>query len=121
MRVFLVEDSPLLRSRLEAMLLSIPGASVLGRAERAQDAVRDILAGRPDTVVLDIHLKEGSGFDVLRALRAAAPDIAVYILTNYPEQKYRQLAAELGAAGFFDKSREFALLRDALAARGAAA
>ena len=121
MNVFLVEDSPLLRSRLEAMVAAIPGASVAGHADAAAEAVRRILEARPDAVVLDLHLKEGNGLDVLRAVRAAAPAIAVYILTNYPEEKYRQIAAELGAAGFFDKSREFALLRDALAARGAAA
>ena len=115
MRVFLVEDSPLLRTRLEAMVGSIPGASIDGHAEGAQEAVQAILAGRPDAVVLDIHLKEGNGFDVLRGLRAAALALPVYVLTNYPEERYRRSAAELGACGFFDKSTEFSLLRDALA------
>ena len=110
----------MLRTRLEAMLASIPGARAGGQADGAAEATRRILAERPDAVVLDLHLKEGNGFDVLRAVRAAAPAIAVYILTNYPEEKYRRIAAELGAAGFFDKSREFGLLKDALAARAAA-
>jgi DNA-binding NarL/FixJ family response regulator len=121
MRVFLVEDSPLLRTRLEAMLATIPGARAAGHADGAQEAIRRILEERPEAVVLDIHLKEGSGLDVLRAVHEAAPGIAVFVLTNYPEENYRRIAAQLGALGFFDKSSEFALLKDALAARGARA
>jgi len=118
MKVFLVEDSPLLRTRLEAMLATIPGASAAGHAEGAQEAIRRILEERPEAVVLDIHLKEGSGLDVLRAVHEAAPGVGIFVLTNYPEENYRRIAAQLGALGFFDKSSEFGLLKDALAARG---
>ena len=119
MKVFLVEDTPLLRTRLEALVGSIPGASVAGHAEGAQAAIRRIREERPDAVVLDLHLKEGNGLDVLRALGGEAAQIAIFVLTNYPEERYRRLAAELGARGFFDKSTEFERLREAIAARGA--
>jgi len=118
-RVFLVEDSPLLRTRLEAMLAAIPGAEAAGYAEGADEAIREILARRPDAVVLDIHLKQGNGFDILRAVAKTAPEVAFYVLTNYPAQGYRASAERLGARGFFDKSSEFARLRDALAAAAA--
>ncbi len=121
MNVFLVEDSPLLRSRLEPMLAAIPGARAAGHAEGAQEAIRLILEQRPQAVVLDVHLKEGNGLDVLRAVREAAPEIAVFVLTNYPEKSYRRIASGLGALGFFDKSSEVPLLKQALAAYGAAA
>jgi DNA-binding NarL/FixJ family response regulator len=115
MKVFLVEDSALLRTRLESLLGSIPGVSVLGYADSAPEAVRRILEERPDVVVLDLHLREGNGLDVLRALRHAAANIATYVLTNYPEERYRRIAVdELGARGFFDKSQGFTELRDAL-------
>ena len=78
--------------------------------------MRGILAERPDVVVLDLHLAEGNGFDVMRALRAAACEVAVYVLTNHPIETYRQLSQRLGARGFFDKSTEFDRLRQALAA-----
>ena len=115
MTVFLVEDSPLLRPRLEAMLAGIAGARLLGQAAGAQAALDAILAGRPDAVVLDIHLEEGNGFDVLKALQKSAPQVAVYVLTNFPTEPYRRKAESLGARGFFDKSGEFERLRDALA------
>ena len=116
MNVFLVEDAPLLRSRLEAMIAAIPGANAVGHAEGADDAVRQILAMLPDAVVLDIHLKQGNGFDILRAVSAKAPQIRFYVLTNHPMEGYRLSAERLGARGFFDKSTEFDRLRQALAA-----
>jgi DNA-binding NarL/FixJ family response regulator len=114
--VFLVEDSSLLRERLQAMLAAIPGLRAVGHASGAKEAIGAILAARPDAVVLDIHLAEGNGFDVLRGLRAAAFAPAIYVLTNYPLEGYRQTAQRLGARGFFDKSNEIDQLRDALAA-----
>jgi len=121
-RVFLVEDSPMLRTRVEAMLTSIPGAQVIGYAEDAESATRAILAGAPDVVVLDLQLaagkdgKTGSGLEVLRALHKDAPQIRVYVLTNFAMEGYRLAAERLGARGFFDKTNEFERLRDALAA-----
>ena len=113
MKVFVVEDAPLLRERLEALIASIPGLSVAGGAA---EAVRDILSARPDVVVLDIHLAEGNGFDVLRGLRAAEFAPEIHVLTNYPLDGYRRTAVRLGARGFFDKTNDIPLLRDALAA-----
>jgi DNA-binding NarL/FixJ family response regulator len=119
MKVFLVEDSGMLRTRLEAMLASIAGAQLVGHADTAAGAIEAILAARPDAVVLDLHLKEGSGFDVLRGVGEAVREIAFYVLTNHPAPAYRRSAERLGARGFFDKASEFGLLRDTLA-RGAA-
>ena len=119
MKVFLVEDSALLRSRLEAMVRSIAGSAMVGHAAAAPAAIEAILAARPDAVVLDLHLEEGNGFDVMKALQRAAPQIAVYVLTNFPTEPYRRKAEALGARGFFDKSAEFERLRAALAAQAA--
>jgi DNA-binding NarL/FixJ family response regulator len=114
-KVFLVEDAPLLRERLVALIASV-GASTVGHADGAREAIDGILASAPDAVVLDLHLKEGNGFDVLRAVRKAAPAIAFFIVTNHPHEGYRASAERLGARGFYDKSSEFDKLREALAA-----
>jgi DNA-binding NarL/FixJ family response regulator len=115
-KVFLVEDSPLLRTRLEAMLDSIAGATLVGHAETAKEAIERILVAQPDAVVLDLSLKDSNGFDVLRAVRKTAPQIAFYVLTNHPIDAFRAVAQRLGAKGFFDKSAEFEQFRDTLAA-----
>ena len=117
-RVFLVEDSALLRTRMEAMLAGI-GAVIVGHAAGARAAIDAILAARPQAVVLDLHLEQGHGFDVMKALRKSAPEIAVYVLTNFPSEPHRRKAEGLGARGFFDKSGELDKLGAALAAHAA--
>lgn len=117
LRVYLVEDSPAVCERLEDLINSIEGACSIGHAAGAQEATREILAQHPDAVVLDIGLAEGSGFDVLRAVRHAAPDIAFYMLSNYAIEPYRRLAYRLGAVDFFDKTTEMDRVREVLAAR----
>jgi len=120
MRLFLVEDSSLLAERLEAMLATLPGVEVIGRAGSAPAATAAILERRPDLVVLDIQLAEGSGFDVLRELHAKAPELDVVMLSNYSSDPYRQIAERFGAKAFFDKSKEFERVRDLVAERAAA-
>jgi len=120
LKVYLVEDSPVLRERLEAMLATIAGARTVGYASGAEDAVRGIGEQRPDVVVLDLKLAQGSGFDVLRGLKGLSPPVDVYVLSNFATEPYRRIAAQLGARGVFDKSHEFNELRQALAERAAA-
>lgn len=94
MRIFLVEDSSLVRGRLAEMLATIPGVSIVGEAERALPAIRDILDLRPDLVLLDIHLAEGSGFDVLNGVHVAAPEIHFCVLSTFANGPYRQAEIE---------------------------
>jgi len=119
MDVFLVEDSAQVVQRLEELISAIDGVRTVGSAARADEAVRSVLALRPDAVLCDISLAQGSGFDVLRALREQAPEVEVYMLSNFASGPYRRLAERLGARDFFDKSTEFERMRDAVAARAA--
>lgn len=120
MEIYLVEDSAPVRERLAEMLGAIPGARVVGAAERSDTAISAILAARPDVVVLDLNLAGGtSGFDVLRAVCPAAPEIDFYMLSNFSADPYRALAERLGARGFFDKTSELDGMKQALAARAA--
>lgn len=115
--VFLVEDSHLVLERLESLIATVPGARVSGSASSAEPAIRAILERRPDLVLCDLKLAGGSGFEVLRAVRAAAPEIDVVMLSNFASEPYRRLAAQLGAADFFDKSSEIERVRDLVASR----
>jgi DNA-binding NarL/FixJ family response regulator len=119
MQVFLVEDSATIRERVAAMLEAVPNAELAGHAADADAAIREILAGSPDVVLLDISLAGGSGFDVLRAVRPQAPQIDFYVLSNVSAYPYRQLADTLGVRGFFDKSTEFERVRELIAERAA--
>ena len=119
LNVFLVEDSPLVLDRLSEMLEAIPGVKVVGRATGARDAIAGIHLMKPEIVVLDLKLAEGSGFDVLSEMRERDPDIGFYMLSSFASEPYRRHAERLGALGFFDKTTEFEQVRDAIARRAA--
>ena len=107
MKVFLVDDSLVIRQRLKRMLADVQGVQVTGEAGDAQQAMDAILEQKPDVVLLDIHLLNGSGIDVLQRLKKATAAPAVIVLTNYPYPQYRQKCTEAGADFFFVKSTEF--------------
>ena len=119
LHVFIVEDSQPLRGRLEEMLASIKGTRCAGCATTAETAINGILDTHPHAVILDIGLAQGSGFDVLRALRGRAPQIPVYVFSNFSTEPYRRLALRLGAAVFFDKSAQIEEMRELLTQRAA--
>lgn len=119
MEIFIVDDSPIIRARLIELLGKVPGAHVSGTAAHVEEAIDAILATTPDLVVLDLSLGTQSGFEVLRAIHSRAPQIDVYMLSNFSTQPYRQYATLLGARGFFDKTNEFERVRDVVAQRAA--
>jgi two-component system response regulator DevR len=116
-KVFVVEDSPLVRERLKAMVASVPGATVVGQAADVEEAIGGILAAKPDLVLLDLCLETGSGFDVLSAVRHSEPGIDFYMLSNFSSEPYRRHAERLGACGFFDKTHDFERVRQLVAQR----
>ena len=111
-RVYLVDDSAAIRARLAELLDRLNGVRVVGEAADVPAAVADILATRPDAVVLDLHLQGESGIDVMSALHERLPDVVFIVLTNHPEPHYAQACRAAGAAHFFDKSSEFGKVAD---------
>lgn len=107
MRILLVEDSLHLRARLKRSLLAIEGCEIVGEATDAVGAVELACAFTPDLMVLDIHLRAGTGLQVLERLRARGLHPTVVVLTNCIEKPYLDAAHRLGADYFFRKSSEF--------------
>lgn len=112
MRVYIVEDNVMLQSRLREAFSDIPGVQVVGNAVDAPSAIRDIDALEPDLVTLDLWLKAGNGFDVLRWLssvgEARKPECVV--LTSHTDTVHREHAQKLGAAQYLDKARDMPAL-----------
>jgi DNA-binding NarL/FixJ family response regulator len=106
-KVFLVDDSPMVRGRIAQLLAGLPQLSLVGQAGDVQEAISGILAARPDLVLLDLSLEHGSGFDVLKAVHAIEPGIRFFMLSNFASEPYRRHAERLGAQDFFDKATEF--------------
>lgn len=113
--VYVVEDSPSVRSRITQMIGRLEGVRVVGESDTVPRAIVDILSLNPDAVLLDLDLKGDSGLRVLRAIHARSPSIAFVVLTNHCEAQYRRAAREAGAAYFLDKSSEFERIPGVLA------
>lgn len=105
-KVFLADDSALIRGRVAAML-GAPGMTIVGQAETPKGCIDGILATLPDVVVLDVQLEGGQGLEVLRAVHTAAPQIAFVVFSNNSGPAYRKRYLDAGAVRFLDKSAEF--------------
>lgn len=116
-RVFLADDSDLIRTRV-AMLLGENAMEVVGEGATPQACIDGILASHPEVVVLDVQLEGGTGLQVLRAVRQAAPDIAFVVFSNNAATAYRKRYLGEGAASFLDKSSDFEQLPTAVADAG---
>lgn len=117
---FIAEDSAAIGERLAKLLEEGGSIEVVGQAETPLGAIDGILASKPDAVVLDIHLRGGSGIEVIRKVHLLAPQIVFVVLTNYPDPHYRRLFAEAGASSLLDKSTEFDRVKEDILAACAA-
>ena len=115
-RVFLVEDSAAIRERICSLLAGLDGVDLAGEATIAAAAISGILDTHPDAVLLDLHLAQGSGIDVLRTVHPQAPGIVFIVVTNLTNSQYRETCIAAGASHFIDKSTEMDHLSPLLAA-----
>lgn len=102
----------MVRERLSAMLAETGGIDVIGTASEAGEAVDIVRQLRPDAVILDLQLAEGSGFDVLKTIRQNGPAPLVLVLTNHASMQHRQRCLQAGADYFFDKAIEFGKVQE---------
>jgi len=84
-------------------LLELEGFEVIGEAVRAEDAVEVCSALRPEVVLLDVHLPDGSGLEVAEKLRAALPGTAVVLVSSRGATDFGPRLTGCGAAGFIPK------------------
>ena len=114
-QVFIVDDSVWIRLRLAQAIARMPDVALVGEAASAAEAVTGILRTRPDSVLLDLNLMGRTGLDVMRAVRAEAPEIVFIVLTNHSESQYRDACMAAGATYFLDKSQDFERVSSVLA------
>jgi DNA-binding NarL/FixJ family response regulator len=108
LKVFIVEDSPVIRENLVAALEELAPVEVVGTAEDEATAVRWFsMPDNPcDLVIVDIFIRGGSGLGVLRSAAALHRRMQLVVLSNYATPDMRRKCLELGAARVFDKSNE---------------
>jgi DNA-binding NarL/FixJ family response regulator len=106
MRMFIVDDSEILRSRLVQMLSEIEGLEIVGEAGFVRDAIREIKRLNPDIAIIDMKMPDGSGIDILAAIKKDKMVTRVIVFTNYPYLQYRKKCLDAGADFFFYKATE---------------
>jgi YesN/AraC family two-component response regulator len=107
LKVFIADDSALVRERLAALISELEGVEVVGQAEDAPEALEGIQRLRPDAVILDIRMPGNNGIQVLEAIKKSTAAPVVIMLTAFPYPQYRKKCLEAGADYFFDKATEF--------------
>ena len=114
--IYIVEDSEAVKERLIESVEDIPHARVVGSAVGVAEALEGMRALQPRVLILDIQLRGGSGFRLLKMMRAAGmsrPE-TIIVVTNYPSDDYRTASRECGADHFFDKASEFHKVQEVL-------
>lgn len=107
LQVLLVEDSTVICDLIANIVNNVAGVSVAENVGSESDAIEAVKHGNVDVVILDLQLRSGTGFGVLRAMRKMARRPAVVVLTNFALSTYRESALALGARHFLDKSRDY--------------
>ena len=117
-RVLVVDDHPVLRAGLEAVLRAEPGFRCVGGAEDGEAMWRLWNRHRPDVVVLDHRLGDEDGVELCRQLRAEREPPSVLLYTADPSRQLEIAAQAAGAAGIVDKSVDVDALFDAIRLAG---
>lgn len=102
-RIFLVDDHPLVREWLEQLLRGEPSFEVVGQAEDAAGALAAMRANPPHIAIVDLTLRSGTGLDLIKDLRAQLPAVQVIVLSMHEELAQVERALRAGAAGYVMK------------------
>ena len=118
LRLLIVDDHEVVRQGLVALLDRREGFQVVAEAGGVAEAVEQARRFRPDIVVMDVRLPDGSGIEACREIRAELPDTRVVMLTSYPDEEAVLSAIVAGAAGYLLKQIRARDLVSALEAVG---
>ena len=104
-RIFLVDDHPMIREHLHAVIAREADLEVCGEAEDAPTALARIQSTQPDLVIMDISLKNSHGLELLKDLKAVRPESRVLVLSMHDESLYAERTIRAGAMGYLTKQQ----------------
>jgi DNA-binding NarL/FixJ family response regulator len=102
-KVFLVDDHPLVRQGLTDLISRHPDLKVCGEAEQEPQALELIGRVQPDVAIVDISLENGSGIELLKSIKALYPAVKTLVLSMHDESLYAERALRAGARGYIMK------------------
>jgi DNA-binding NarL/FixJ family response regulator len=102
-RVFLVDDHPLVRDGLANLINQEPGLEVCGEAGNEPEALALIAQAKPAVAIVDISLENGSGIELVKSLKAQHPEVVTLVLSMHDESLYAERSLHAGARGYIMK------------------
>ena len=103
-RVFSVDDHPLLREGIAAIIDNQPDMVMIAQASNGRDGIQQFREHRPDVTLMDLRLPDISGIDAMIAIREEFPDARIVVLTTFDGDVEIQRALAAGARGYVLKS-----------------
>ncbi|MGQ4495352.1 response regulator [Dermabacteraceae bacterium P13115] len=103
-RVMVVDDHEVVRRGIIDVIDSAGDLSVAAEASTVKEALRRLPAVRPEVLLVDLQLPDGTGLDVMRAAKELNPEQVMIVLTSFDDQEAVKASQELGARGFLLKS-----------------
>ncbi|MDQ1055021.1 DNA-binding SARP family transcriptional activator/ActR/RegA family two-component response regulator [Arthrobacter sp. SORGH_AS 212] len=114
LRILIVDDHTIFSDLLAGALDREPDLKSLGAAKSVDSAVTMFRELRPDVVIMDLHLADGSGLHAAERILSEAPQTRVVMLTGNPSQEALREAARMGICGFLPKDGALGVILDAL-------
>ncbi|MBP2019016.1 DNA-binding NarL/FixJ family response regulator [Symbiobacterium terraclitae] len=114
LRIMLVEDQTVVREGLRQLMESDPELKVVGEAATVAEAVAQAGRLRPDVILLDLKLPDGSGLDAARQILKGSDPPAIIVLSTYGDAALVKSALALGASGYIPKTASFAEIASAV-------
>lgn len=114
MRLFIADDSEVLRERLVEIISEIENVEVVGQEGNVMRVIEAVERLKPDLVIMDIKMPGGNGIQALEALKKKENPPIIIMFTNYPYLQYRKRCLDAGANFFFYKSTEFEKVIDVI-------
>lgn len=99
-RLFLVDDEPMVRRGLRLLLGLEPGLAVCGEADNQHDALQGILALQPDLAIVDLALKVGDGLTLIKQLHPLCPALKILVFSMHDQAHFAASAFAAGAHGY---------------------
>ena len=103
--ILIVDDHPMLRRGLAALIDSEPNLSVCGEATTCSEGLAAIAESRPDLVIVDLTLGEDDGLDLVKEMKARHPAIPALVLSMHDEAVYAERSLKAGARGYITKQQ----------------
>jgi len=103
-RILTVDDHPLLREGIAAVLASEQDMALVAEAADGREAVEQFRAHRPDVTLMDVQMPEVNGIDAIVKIREEFPDARIIVLTTYTGDAQATRAFKAGASGYLLKS-----------------